>query len=36
VPEAGEKKKSSNYVEMQVISSVASHSGVQEECHSRV
>jgi len=27
---------SSNYVETQVISSVASHSGVQEECHSKV
>jgi len=29
-------KKSSNCEEMQVISPVASHSGVQEECHSRV
>ena len=30
------KEKSSNYVWSQVIFSVASHSGVQEECHSKV
>jgi len=30
------KEKFSNYIETQVISPVASHSGVQEECHSRV
>jgi len=30
------KEEPSNYVEMQVISPVASHSGVQDECHSRV
>ena len=32
--QAGEKKPS-NYTETQVISSVTSHSGKQEECHSR-
>jgi len=30
------KERSSNYVGDQVISPVASHSGVQEECHSKV
>jgi len=30
------KGRSSNYVETQVISPAASHSGVQEECHSIV
>jgi len=30
------KERSSNYVETQVVSALASHSGVQEECHSKV
>src|SRR6218665_2341973 len=30
------KEEPSNYVETRVISPVASHSGVQDECHSRV
>jgi len=29
------KERSSNYIEIQVISPVASNSGVKEECHSR-